>query len=170
MSRDSENYRLLIENLPDAFAYHQIVTADDGTPVDYIFLEVNAAFEEMTELKREKLIGNKVMLVLPGIEKSEFDWIGVYGKVASSGEPIRFESFSEPLGRWYDVSAYSDEPGSFITLFRGIIERKKAEETLRESEEKHRCLFETMAQGVVYQAADGTIISANPGRWISFSR
>jgi PAS domain S-box-containing protein len=40
--------------------------------------------------------------------------------------------------------------------------RKQAEEALRESEEKHRRLFETMAQGVIYQAADGAIISANP--------
>jgi PAS domain S-box-containing protein len=38
----------------------------------------------------------------------------------------------------------------------------QAEESLRESEEKHRRLFETMAQGVIYQAADGAIISANP--------
>ena len=37
-----------------------------------------------------------------------------------------------------------------------------AKEALRESEEKHRILFETMAQGVIYQAADETIISANP--------
>ncbi len=33
---------------------------------------------------------------------------------------------------------------------------------LRDSEARHRRLFETMAQGVVYQAADGRIISANP--------
>ena len=35
-------------------------------------------------------------------------------------------------------------------------------ETLRESEKKHRSLFETMAQGVVYQDASGSITSANP--------
>ena len=40
--------------------------------------------------------------------------------------------------------------------------RKRAEEALRESENKHRVLFETMAQGAVYQDADGMIISANP--------
>jgi two-component system cell cycle sensor histidine kinase/response regulator CckA len=43
-----------------------------------------------------------------------------------------------------------------------ITERKRAEEALQESERKYRTLFETMTQGVVYQAADGQIISANP--------
>jgi PAS domain S-box-containing protein len=43
-----------------------------------------------------------------------------------------------------------------------ITGRKQAEMRLKDSEEKHRRLFETMSQGVVYQAADGSIISANP--------
>ncbi len=47
-------------------------------------------------------------------------------------------------------------------VVQDITDRKRAEEALRESEEKHRRLFETMAQGVVYQGRDGGIISANP--------
>jgi PAS domain S-box-containing protein len=41
------------------------------------------------------------------------------------------------------------------------VERKKAEEELRESEVKHRSLFTSMTQGVVYQDPDGSITSAN---------
>ena len=58
-----------------------------------------------------------------------------------------------------------DSAGQIIEWFGAasdITARKKAEEALRASEENHRRLFETMAQGVIYQAADGTIISANP--------
>lgn len=40
--------------------------------------------------------------------------------------------------------------------------RQHSEQALRLSEEKHRLLFETMPQGVVYRAADGSVLSANP--------
>jgi PAS domain S-box-containing protein len=148
MILEKDSYRFLIENLPDAFAYHQIVLDKHGAPVDYVFLDINRAFEKMTALKREELIGKKVTEILPGMEKSDFDWIGTYGRAALNCETTRFESFSEPLGRWYAISAYSDKPGYFGVFFRDISERKQAEEALKESEAKDRLLTDNMGDVV----------------------
>ncbi len=43
-----------------------------------------------------------------------------------------------------------------------ITQRKESEQALEESEKLYRNLFETMTQAVVYQDAEGKIISANP--------
>lgn len=51
---------------------------------------------------------------------------------------------------------------AIVTTCEDITQRKQAEEALRISEEKHRTLFETMTQGVVYQDTSGAIIGANP--------
>ena len=60
---------------------------------------------------------------------------------------------------------------SFLSHIQAIIESKRTEAALCVSEEKHRRLFETISQGIVYQAADGAIISANPAaeRILGFS-
>ncbi len=125
MSQKSDKYQLLIEHLPDAFAYHRVITDEEGASVDCIFLDINRAYEEMTGLKREAVIGRKITEVQPKINKSDFDWIGAYGKVALGGEPARFENYFEPLGRWFDVTVYSDEPGYFAVTFRDITFQKK---------------------------------------------
>jgi diguanylate cyclase (GGDEF)-like protein/PAS domain S-box-containing protein len=129
---EQTNYNQAIETLPNAYARHRVVFDKQGLPVDYIFLQVNSAFEKMTELKRENILGRRVTEVLPGIEKSEFDWIGTYGKVAQGGGSLNFEQYFEPLDRWYDVQAYSDEAGYFTTVFNEITSRKNEAASIRE--------------------------------------
>ncbi|HHS12641.1 MAG TPA: PAS domain S-box protein [bacterium] len=68
---------------------------------------------------------------------------------------------------WLSMNARISEKhvdGSFLIdgFIKDITGRKRVEQALSESENKHRTLFETMSQGVVYQAASGEIVSANP--------
>ena len=65
METGNNKYRLLIENLPDAFAYNQIVLDSIGNRVDYIFLDVNPAFEEMMGMAKEQLIGKIITRFFP---------------------------------------------------------------------------------------------------------
>lgn len=118
---------MLIEKLPDAFAYHRSIYDQLGEPADYVFLEVNSAFETMTGLKRKDIIDRKVSEVLPDIVKSDFDWIDTYGQLAAEGGTIHFENYSEPLQRYYDVIAYSDIKHHFVTVFRDITDHKQRE-------------------------------------------
>lgn len=123
------NLRLLFENMMDGFSYHKMVVDSEGKPIDYVFLEINRAFEEQTGLKRENLIGKTVLEVLPTTESY---WIEIYGRVASTGVPEKFESYSVGLCKWYAVSAYSPQVNHFAVISRDITARKKAEETVKE--------------------------------------
>ena len=131
LKESEERYLLLFTNVPFGWAYHKIIVDGNNKPIDYIFLEVNDAFEKQTGLKREDSIGNKVTEVLPGIEKDPANWIGRYGEVAQTGKGIRFDNYAEPLGKWFSVTAFSPKKGYFIVVFDDITERKKAEEELK---------------------------------------
>ena len=62
-------YKQLTEESPTGYAYHRIICDKDGAPCDYEFIEVNAAFEVLTGLKRCDIVGRKVTEVLPDIKK-----------------------------------------------------------------------------------------------------
>ena len=117
-------YRELFRSMIEGFALHELIVDYSGKPVDYRFIEVNPAFETMTGLKAESIVGKSVKEVIPGIEPL---WIETYGKVVISGTPITFENYSAALGRWYQVQAYSPAPGRFATIFSDVTERKKSE-------------------------------------------
>ncbi len=132
-------YRSLFENMVEGFAYCRMLFENDE-PQDFIYLNVNRAFEELTGLNN--VVGKKVTEVIPGIRESNPELFEIYGRVALSGMPERFESHSESFGGWLSVSVYSPEKGYFIAVFDNITERKLAEEELK----KHREHLEEMVK------------------------
>ena len=157
--RDSENrFHLLFDTMHSGFALHEVVIDDNGAPCDYRFLEVNPAFERLTGLDADTLIGRTATEVLPRLEP---DWLERYAHVAATGEPAYFESHSAELGRHYSVAAYSPRPGQFVTLFEDITDRKQNEAALQESETRYRALFENTGTAMCLLESDATVLLAN---------
>ena len=93
--RSSEKqYHSLFNKMTEGFALHEIVLNKDGEPVDYRFIDINPAFEELTGLKKDKIVGKLKSEVIPD---DNVDWVSIYGKVALTGESIHFDMYSEAL-------------------------------------------------------------------------
>jgi diguanylate cyclase (GGDEF)-like protein/PAS domain S-box-containing protein len=122
-----QEYQTLFREMLDGFALHEIICDESGKPVDYRFLDINPAFERMTGLKAQDVVGKTVLEVIPEIERS---WIDTYGKVALTGEPIVFEDFSKGLDKFFEVTAFRPAPKQFSCIFSDITERKRAQERL----------------------------------------
>jgi PAS domain S-box-containing protein len=160
LKQSQERYRALFVHMINGFATHRVEFDRQGRPVDYRFLETNAAFEELTGLSG--VIGKRVTEVIPGIENDPADWIGVYGTVATTGNSTRFDNYSEKLNKWYSVLAYSPGPGEFATVFEDVSQRKLAEEELRRQREWLRVILSSIGDAVIATDVAGRIAFLNP--------
>ncbi|BAP88245.1 diguanylate cyclase/phosphodiesterase with PAS/PAC sensor [Burkholderiales bacterium GJ-E10] len=124
-------YRSLFENMNDGFVLFEVVVGEHGVPIDLLILAANQSFEATTGVKLEQAIGRRLTEAVPGIEKDDADWIGIYGNVALSGVPRQFEQRSDLLDAVYAVSAYRPAPRQCSVTFQDITERKRAESELR---------------------------------------
>lgn len=156
-----EKYHALFRHMFIGCALHKIVVDEHGKPVDYIFLEVNDAFLNLTGLDRAKVAGKRVTEVIPGIERSRFDWIGEFGKIAQKGGTLKSEQYSEQLKKWYSVYAYRPMDDHFIALYEDITERKLFEEDLSHAKEQWELTFDTIPDPIIVTDNHYNIVRIN---------
>ena len=162
MEENDLKYRALFENQLNGLAYCKIVVDENNRPVDYIFLEINTAFEEHTGLKKKDVLGRRITEIIPGFEKSTFDFIGVHGRVALTAEAVRFEQYQEGLQRWYSVFVYSPKEGYFVSIFSDITERKQHENEIKELGLRSQRILNAAGEGIYGLNVDGQITFINP--------
>ena len=130
IKESEQRYHSLFSSLTEGFAYCQMIFNEEDEPVDFVYLEINDAFERQTGLQRENVVGRKVSEAIPGTREANPELIERYGKVAKTGNPERFEIFFKPISTWFDISVYSPKQGYFIAVFENITSRKEAQAEL----------------------------------------
>jgi PAS domain S-box-containing protein len=125
-----ERYRSLFENMINGYAYCRMIFDEKDKPADFMYLEINDAFEKLTGLKREAVVGRKVSEAIPGTKEANPEIFEIYGRVARSGTPETFEVFFKPLNIWLNISVYKPKKEHFVAVFENITKRKELEQEL----------------------------------------
>jgi PAS domain S-box-containing protein len=135
-----EKYQSLFENMREGFAYGKVVFNKQLEPEDFVFLELNDSFETVTGLTKASCLGKKITEIFPGVKENHPEILDAFGNAVEKGKSNKVETFFKPLKIWLSISFFSLEKGHLAAVFDNITERKKAEEALRESEERFRQL------------------------------
>ena len=129
IEESKEYLQLLFSNMNSAFSYHRLITNESNEAVDYIFLDVNPKFEELTGLKREDILNKKVREILP---RTEDYWIKRCGEVALGGNPISFTDYSIEFDKYFEVSVFSPKREYFAASFTDVTDKINSDRAIQE--------------------------------------
>ncbi|HKJ44778.1 MAG TPA: PAS domain S-box protein [Balneolales bacterium] len=138
------------------------------TDRDGHFIYANDKFCEISGYSRDELIGNGYELINSGYHPDSFFkemWHTISKGKVWKGE-IRNKSQN---GKYYWVDTtiipfldQDHKPYQYIAVNRDITFKKKAQNALKESEQRFRSVFENAAVGIALVNKNGTIIRCNP--------
>jgi two-component system, chemotaxis family, CheB/CheR fusion protein len=121
-----ERYELLFNSIDEGFCLIDVIFDEQDRPVDYRFVDVNAAFGRQTGLS--SAIGSTIRELVPG---HEGHWYEIYGRIARTKTPERFEARAAAMGRFYEAYGFpvAGNHGNRVgVLFRDVTERQRANE------------------------------------------
>ena len=149
--RDAEErYLALFNAIDQSFCTIEVAFDERNDPVDYRFLEVSPSFERQTGIANAA--GRWMREIAPDQDQH---WFDTYGRVALTGKPERFEDYSTPFDRWWDVYAFRIRgPKRIAVLLRDITDQKRAGKLMQESEARLRFFGEL--DGRLFRAAGAT--------------
>mgnify|MGYP001809950403 CR=1 FL=1 len=157
--KESENkFRSLFSEMSEGFALHEIVYDSNRKAIDYRILNVNSAFEKLIGIKAENAIG-VLSTKLYNIEEAPY--LNIYSQVAQTGEHQSFQVYFPPFDRYFQISAFSPNPGFFATIFTDITEQKLSRMALEESERRFRDMMEHVNMVSAMLDIHGNITFAN---------
>lgn len=176
LQQSEENYRVLFETMAQGVVYHD----KNGR-----IISANPAAERMIGLTLDQM---------RGLTSTETRWrtihedgsdfpgeehplpVALRTKKPVIGVPIGTFNVETQSYHWMLVSAIpqfqpgEDEPYQVFATFEEFTERKRVEETLRESEERYRLLFQYSMEGLLVTVPDGRIMAANAAACQIFGR
>jgi PAS domain S-box-containing protein len=137
-----EKYRILFEAVEQGLAIGEVILNGAGEGVDYRILETNAKFEHLTGLRPDAFLSGKTFReLIPIMDNGS---LRMLGRVAVSGEPIRFETYAATLDRWFDVRAFRIGDPSLrrvASLYSDISSQQRTAQALRNSEKIQKFLL-----------------------------
>ena len=143
-----------------------IITIDDRNRIQY----VNQAAERMFGYTRDELVGNELTMIMPESFRDRHR-AGIHRYLTTGKRKLSWDSLQLPSRQQdekeipLEISIAEHTFGDQHVLtgvVRDITDRKRAEETLAESEAKFRRLVASAPDGIFVVDTQGSILDVNP--------
>ncbi len=128
LTESQSKYRSLLQAMLGGYVYCRGIF-EQGQLVDYEYLEVNEAYEELMQV--QDVVGRRASEIWLGDAQAPCsDRMALFHRVITSGTPERAEAHLEGPDRWLSVAVSRPFDGHLFIVFEDITERKKLIERL----------------------------------------
>jgi two-component system cell cycle sensor histidine kinase/response regulator CckA len=157
--RESEvRFRTIVQSSP--MGMHMYELKSDNK---LVFVDANPAADELLGVDNSQFIGKTIEEAFPPLSETEVP--DKYRLAAKRGEPWNTENIAYEDGQIkgaYQVHAFQTSPRNMVAMFLDITEKKKAEETIRQSEERFRALTEKGSDLVLIVDKNNVVTYSSP--------
>lgn len=124
--RSEAKYRTLIQQMQLGMALYE---GKPYSPVDdYVLQEVNDSHGELMALRGKDIIGKSLGTIFPGMKEENRRKLQ---ETVDSGDPIRFDSFQEKSGKFYETIAFRPREGQLAVIINDTTKRVESEKKLQ---------------------------------------
>ncbi|NQT91128.1 MAG: PAS domain S-box protein, partial [Lentisphaerae bacterium] len=156
--RESERtYLALFNGMVIGIGLHEMLFDESNEPWSFRFVEVNPAFESITGLQRDKILGRTAREVFPELDRT---WVESFAQVLE-GDPVSFQRTIPSLDKTVQVSAFKYKRNHFCATFTDVTERRRMEEALHRSKEIYEAVVQDQTELICRCRPDGTLTFAN---------
>ena len=157
--KESETqFRELFEHMSSGVAVYEPVDSGEN----FVIKDLNSAGERISKVRKDEIISKPLFEAFPNLRQSGL--LESIRKVCETGEPQHLPPIyneDEHRSGWRENYIYKLPSGDIVAVYDDVTERIEAEEALRESEEKFRLVFESIADMLLVMDLEGRIVDIN---------
>ncbi|MHC4726576.1 MAG: PAS domain-containing protein [Planctomycetota bacterium] len=152
-------FRTLFDNVSSGVAIYE--ARNDGE--DFVFVDFNAAAEEIEHIKKDKLLGKSVTEVFPGVK--DFGLFEVFQRVYKTGTPEHHPISiykDERIAGWRENYVYRLPSGQIVAVYDDVSALKRSELMTRMTDQCFKAIADYTYDWEVWVAPTSRVLWTNP--------
>ena len=147
LSKNLDSLIKFINSFDEGFELLNLLFDKENNVVDFVFVEVNPAYEKQTGLKAVDIIGKRKKEVAPASEQRWYDYAI---KAVKTGKTLSYQYYNDKVDGTFDTQFIPVSTDQIAVLFRDITERKKAEEESKRNSQRVNEILESISDDFTY--------------------
>lgn len=156
---EREYFRDLYEHMPIGYVRTKLIYDEKKNIIDFRFIDINPAFNQLTGKKASDYIGRKASEVSPMMTNTAS--IECLTEVACKNGYKQLNYHDSTETQFFRAILYAAAEDEIVTLFSDMTETLKAHKALNKSEKTLRNLFSNIPVGIEIYDQNGILVDIN---------